>query len=69
MVATRFSSDLRRQSPPLYYAYRSDDAPAEGVIIASDPLTDLISSWHELPDNHMVLLDPALNLSLQPINV
>ena len=69
MVATRFSSDSCRPSPPLYYAFRSVDAPADGVIIASDPLTDLIPSWHEIPDNHMVLLDPALNLSLQPIDV
>ena len=73
MVATRYSSDSNKRPPSLHYSFRAadgsaaGDAPADGVIIASEPLTDLVDAWHEVLENQMVIVDSELNVSLRPI--
>jgi glutamine amidotransferase len=74
LIATRYSSDSGKRPPSLYYSLRmadgsaAIDASAQGVIVSSEPLTDLVSAWHEVPENHMVLIDADLTLQLQSID-
>lgn len=37
------------------------------VIVASEPLTDYVEDWYEVPENHFLWVDSALNLSIQAL--
>jgi predicted glutamine amidotransferase len=82
-VVTRFSSHSGAKPASLFYAkgrlvesesgdFRimpSDDPKMESLIIASEPLTDVISDWAEVERNHMLVADQNIHLTVEPISL
>jgi glutamine amidotransferase len=82
MIATRYVSHPGASPLSLHYALgrRVNDTDTgelvvpinpnekpEVVLLASEPLTDTIEEWKEVPVNHMLLIDEFMNLSLRQI--
>lgn len=69
LIATRYVSDNIHSSLSLYYSITKvlDEDQIESIIISSEPLTDCKNTWIEIPSNHMLLVDEALNFNLKPI--
>jgi glutamine amidotransferase len=68
-VATRYCSSSDVEPVSLYYSKRlaSNGQDVTGYIIASEPLNDYASDWDEVPLNHALLIDEALELSIKPL--
>jgi predicted glutamine amidotransferase len=65
MLVTRFIASEKGKPHSLYYS-RMDD----GVVVASERLTDELETWTEVPNNHALQIDQELNIStklLKPI--
>ena len=71
LIATRYVSDDIHPSLSLYYSVQKSikdgDKHVESIIISSEPLTDCVNKWIEIPPNHMFLVDETLNFTLKPI--
>ncbi|MBS0358350.1 MAG: class II glutamine amidotransferase, partial [Proteobacteria bacterium] len=81
MVCIRYISNVNELSPTLYYAaggeFRYHDgnchieASSNGengaVLIASEKLTNHKAEWHEIPVNHMLLIDEDYSTTLKAI--
>jgi len=59
MVVTRLTSDPEHLPPSLYSLIDE-----EGVIIASEPLSD-VNNWNEIPSNAILTIDKDLNVGMQ----
>lgn len=79
LIATRYTSNTEGKALSLYYALGHDIVPTENeqttndktsnaILIASEPLTDRAQIWKKVPDNHALLVDEKLNISLQEIS-
>ena len=80
MIVTRYISDPNQPSLSLYYT-PSDYIDEEGhyrviqsankepgaVLVASEPLDDIVGEWKEIPSNHMLFIDKDLKMTLKPI--
>lgn len=82
MIGTRFYSLQDDEPLSLYYSEGSRYVCENGVchmvkagpnekavLIVSEKLTSLAEDWKKIPDNHMILVDQANNVSFRPIRV
>lgn len=81
MLAIRYVSNPKQTAPSLYYASGSHYEYSEGtchirpaltndigaVLIVSEPLTSYHAEWHEIPNNHMLLVYDDLKTALMKI--
>jgi glutamine amidotransferase len=81
ILATRYVSNPNEVAPTLYYSEGSryecydngvchmhpPDNGNKAVLIASEKLSSYKADWKEVPNNHMLLVDEELMVSLQPI--
>ena len=63
MMVTRYISTDKRKAHSLYFSLMH-----EGVVIASEQLTDGEDIWKEVPYNHALLIDPELNITTTPLD-
>ena len=81
IVATRYSSDPETLIESLYvsvgdrfenidgrYRMAPTEADNRAIIITSEPLTDELSDWQEVPINHMVTVSPEMHLDIKPVH-
>jgi predicted glutamine amidotransferase len=83
MIVTRYYSGERKNILPIYYtvgdhwdAIQADTvmAPvinnqAKAVLITTEPLTQTLHTWEEIPVNHMLIVDDNLQCRLEPLGV
>ena len=65
MLVTRFIASEKGKPHSLYYSCMDD-----GVVVASERLTDELETWTEVPNNYALQIDQELNIStklLKPI--
>jgi predicted glutamine amidotransferase len=81
MVAIRYVSEADKKPLSLYYSlgsyYEYHDGschmlPSNGnengaVLIVSERLSSHKADWHEVPDNHILLVDQTLNVEIEPV--
>lgn len=80
LIATRYVSTKKRKALSLYYAIgshlnvdsnetlmKTNSRNIGAILIASEPLTDCLHEWTEVPPNHMLLVDENLHTSIQAI--
>lgn len=81
MVATRFISSNEEEALSLYYSTGSRyiceegvcrmekaDASEHAAMIVSEKLTDFNTDWHQIPENHLVLIRENITVSVRPVN-
>ncbi|MBY0545379.1 MAG: class II glutamine amidotransferase [Gammaproteobacteria bacterium] len=84
VVASRYISHPEKPCPTLYYAagsaYETRDGnchvlptkPEEGVeavLLVSEKLTNYKAEWHEIPVNHLLLVQQDLSINLKEITL
>lgn len=80
LVATRYTTSYKKDASTLYYSYGDHFTCEEGVghivksagstsavLVASEKLDRHKSEWHEIPVNHMLLVNDDLQIDIQPI--
>jgi len=76
LIATRYISDTNEKPLTLFYTkanhvdtqHTTHLIPiSNAVLVASEPLTDCAEEWLEVPNNHMLLVNEDLEISVQPI--
>jgi glutamine amidotransferase len=79
LVAIRYISKPDLSAPTLYYsegtAYECIDGVCrmkqeeedKAVLVVSEKLTAYRSDWHEIPVNHILLVDSNLHIELRPV--
>jgi len=79
LLATRYVSDAQQIPLSLYYAagdyidtqnnnmIHANTGKPDVVLVASEPLSDYAEEWQEVPINHALFVDEALQISLRPI--
>lgn len=81
MFSARYISHVKEKSWSLYYSQGTDLKSDNGsimkspfkrndiCIITSERLTNNDQEWRTLPTNHMLLIDKARNITIEPIDV
>lgn len=83
IVGIRYISDTTLEAPTLYYAagkryefmqgycqmLPSDEEESGAVLVVSEKLDNHKAEWHEIPINHMVLVNDDLDVDLQPVDL
>jgi glutamine amidotransferase len=80
IIASRYCTD-KQQALTLHYSQGSQFVFKSGryhmlkegekkacVLIASEKLTDIEAEWHDVPANHMLLIDASHNLELRALS-
>lgn len=69
VIATKYTSTPSDEALTLYYAISgiTDDLNNKYCLIASEPLTDCISEWHEVPDNSFLSINRAFDIEISSI--
>jgi glutamine amidotransferase len=77
-IATRYIDDAHESPLSLYYTFGSGLSTDKDVlvsatgetnvaIVASEPLTDSVQEWREIPVNHILSVDKNFNITLEPV--
>lgn len=78
--ATRYCSDEKALPETMYYSVGKEfiakdgryhmlhnDGPSGSLLIASEKLTKFHTEWHDIPPNHLVMVDLDLSIQLRPL--
>lgn len=77
IIATRYCTSEKKKALSLHYLVGHQDA-SNGilehdmplyVVVSSEKLTDIHTSWQEVPSQHMILVDENRTIHLRPIHV
>jgi glutamine amidotransferase len=69
LLAMRYVSDQHEDALSLYYSVCQHQGITNSVCIASEPLTDYATEWHEVPENHIVEVDEMLSIKATKIDL
>ena len=74
MITMRYISDPDKKPISLYYTDQLEKlsetaSNGEGLIIASEPLTDEAACWQEIPLNSFLVIEPDGTHAIMPVNV
>jgi glutamine amidotransferase len=80
LIATRYATDTDSLPRSLHYTYGSSfqfvdntwhmlksDKKTASVLVASEVLTDSNCEWHEVKNNHMLIIDDDLSIACKPL--
>lgn len=80
IVGTRYVSDPTEEAMSLYHSINSQyvcengvchmldpDEREEAILLVSERLTDMKEQWREIPNNHFVVIEDSLEVTLRPI--
>lgn len=80
LIATRYVSNSKLEPLSLHYTkgtyiegspqgfIAKTNKKPNAIIVASEQLPDYAEEWQEIPVNHLLIVDTALNLIFQPID-
>ena len=83
LIATRYESSNAEEQNSLFYSLGdyvlqeigeglmhtvNPDKPG-AILVASEPINEIGNEWIEVPDNHILIVDETLNVSVKPIDV
>lgn len=82
MIACRYETNQKTESPTLYYSSGSRFECRDGVcqmvesstsehsvLIVSEKLTDSKEDWHKVPEDSLVVVSDDLDVSVFPLNI
>lgn len=80
IIATRYCSDLTIVPESMHYSMGSHYEEREGrfhmvpcngkigsILVASEKLTNYDLEWHDVPGNHLIMIDTDLSIQLRPL--
>jgi glutamine amidotransferase len=73
LIATRYISTNNSDTLSLYYSTNNSSADESEyynhkyVLIASEPISDYFNTWHELPINHIMLVNKDLEIEIKKL--
>lgn len=83
IVASRYDTNPEIESPTLYYSSKSSrfeciggvcqlveaEQGKQGVLIVSEKLTDIEKDWHKVPEEHFVVVNESLEISVFGVTI